>query len=85
MEAAREVLQLHNAAVRETLSTCNGYECKEFNGSFMTTFAMPTGELLPHQLLIRLRAVPFSPSPPWHPPYILILSPLGPQARWSGP
>ncbi|KAG2425877.1 hypothetical protein HYH02_014940 [Chlamydomonas schloesseri] len=43
VEAAREVLQLHNAAVRETLSTCNGYECKEFNGSFMTTFAMPTG------------------------------------------
>ncbi|KAG2436965.1 hypothetical protein HXX76_006480 [Chlamydomonas incerta] len=43
VEAAREVLQLHNAAVRETLSTCSGYECKEFNGSFMTTFAMPTG------------------------------------------
>ncbi len=41
--AAREVLNLHNAAVRETLSTCSGYECKEFNGSFMTTFAQPTG------------------------------------------
>lgn len=37
------MLNLHNAAVRETLSTCSGYECKEFNGSFMTTFAQPTG------------------------------------------
>ncbi|GLI69538.1 hypothetical protein VaNZ11_014183 [Volvox africanus] len=42
VDAGRDVLQLHNAAVRETLSTCSGYECKEFNGSFMTTFASPT-------------------------------------------
>jgi hypothetical protein len=35
---------MHNAAVRETLSACTGYECKEFNGSFMTTFATPTGQ-----------------------------------------
>lgn len=42
VDAGRDVLQLHNAAVRETLSTCAGYECKEFNGSFMTTFKTPT-------------------------------------------
>lgn len=32
------MIQLHNACVRETLSTCGGYECKEFNGSFMAAF-----------------------------------------------
>ena len=27
-ELGKEMLSLHNACVRETLSTCNGYECK---------------------------------------------------------
>ncbi|KXZ45229.1 hypothetical protein GPECTOR_57g519 [Gonium pectorale] len=42
VETARQVLAMHNMAVRETLSACSGYECKEFNGNFMATFAMPT-------------------------------------------
>eukprot|EP00798_Chlamydomonas_sp_ICE-L_P026803 gene26803-4397_t len=37
-ELGREMLQLHNACVRETLSCCVGYECKEYNGSFMLAF-----------------------------------------------
>lgn len=40
-QCARDVLQLHNACVRETLSTCGGYEAKESNGSFMAAFSDP--------------------------------------------
>ncbi|KAF5841955.1 nucleotide cyclase [Dunaliella salina] len=39
LEVAQDVLSSYNACVRETLAICEGYECKEINGSFMAAFA----------------------------------------------
>lgn len=38
LQLSRELLYLHNACVRETLSACSGYECKENEGGFMIAF-----------------------------------------------
>ena len=41
IELSKDMLALHNACVRETLTACGGYECKEINGNFMTAFPDP--------------------------------------------
>ncbi|GAX81538.1 hypothetical protein CEUSTIGMA_g8966.t1 [Chlamydomonas eustigma] len=38
VQLSRKALSIQNACVRETLSVCGGYECKETDGGFMVAF-----------------------------------------------